>query len=83
MNRLWTGFALGVVGVAALAVVLPGARATADMPCRKWEVKLFPMKPEHESAVRAGKTAGPLSVEEGWEPFGTAYLAVAARRCAG
>ena len=83
MKRLWTAFAFGVAVIAALAVALPGARATADTPCKKWDVKLFPMKPEHETAVRAGRAAGPLSLEEGWEPFGTAYLAVAARRCAG
>ena len=81
MNRLWIGFAVGVA-VVALALMLPTARA-ADTGCRKWEVKLFPMKSEHESAMRAGRVAGPLAVEEGWEPFGMAYTAVAARRCAG
>jgi len=83
MNRLWMALTLGMIAATTLAVVLPGAHATADVACRKWEVKLFPMKPEHEGALRAGRAAGPLSVEEGWEPFGTAYLAVAARRCAG
>jgi hypothetical protein len=83
MNRLGTALALGLAAVGALAVVSTGARATADAACRKWEVKIFPMKPEHEGALRAGKAAGPLALEEGWEPFGTAYLAVAARRCAG
>ena len=82
MSRPWTAFAVGVTLVAALALTLPSARAT-DAGCRKWEVKLFPMKPEHESAMRAGRAAGPLAVDEGWEPFGMAYMAVAARRCAG
>jgi hypothetical protein len=82
MNRVGTALALGVGVVAALAAALPGAGATTDAACRKWEVKLFPMKPEHEGALRAGKAAGPLSLEDGWVPFGTAYLAVAARRCA-
>ncbi len=71
MNRLGTGLAIGVAGV-ALALMMPTARAT-DTGCRKWEVKLFPMKAEHESAMRAGRIAGPLAVEEGWEPFGMAY----------
>ena len=79
MNRVWAGMAIGMV-VGALALTLPTARAT-DGGCRKWEIKLFPMKPEHESAMRAGKAAGPLSIEERWEPFGMAYLAVAGRRC--
>jgi len=81
MNRLWTGFALGVAVAAALALTLPSARAS-DAGCRKWEVKLFPMRPEHESAVRAGKATGALPLDEGWEPFGMAYMAVAGRRCA-
>jgi hypothetical protein len=80
MNRLWIAFALAAA-VTAIALVQPSARA-ADTGCRKWEVRLFPMKPEHESAVRAGKPSGSLAVEEGWEPFGMAFMAVAARRCA-
>ena len=79
MNRFWIGLTLAVA-VAAVVLMQPSARAT-EPACRKWEVRLFPMKPEHESAIRAGKAAGPLSVEEGWEPFGMAYMAVAARRC--
>jgi hypothetical protein len=79
MNRLWTVLAISVT-IVALSLVLPTARAT-DTGCRKWEVKLFPLKPEHESAMRAGRIAGPLPVEEGWEPFGMAYTAVAGRRC--
>ena len=79
MHRLGI-LALGIAALAALAIVQPGARA-ADAACRKWEVKLFPMKPEQESALRAGRAAGPYGIEEGWEPFGMAYLAVAARRC--
>lgn len=81
MNRVWTAFAVGVIVIATLALTFPSALAT-DAGCRKWEVKLFPMKPEHEAAIRAGRVAGPLPVDEGWEPFGMAYMAVAARRCA-
>ena len=79
-NRLWIGMAVGAAVAAAVASTLPVARA-ADGACRKWEVKLFPMRPEHENALRAGRAAGPSGVEEGWEPFGMAYMAVAARRC--
>jgi hypothetical protein len=81
MNRPGTVLVIGAAVLAALALARPGARAEATT-CRKWEVKLFPMRPEHENALRAGKPAGPTSVEDGWEPFGMAYLAVAARRCA-
>jgi hypothetical protein len=80
MIRLAGVLLLAIAAIAALAVQ-SGAGAT-DAACRKWEVKLFPMKAEEENALRAGKAAGPHGLEEGWEPFGMAYLAVAGRRCA-
>ena len=80
MTRLWFWLMAAVALAGVFAGELTSARAT-DGGCRKWEVKLLPMKPEHETALRAGRAAGPLAVEEGWEPFGTAYTAVAVRRC--
>jgi len=81
MHRSWICFVIVVVLAAVLAGRLTSARAT-DTGCRKWEIKLCPMKPEHENALRASRAAGPFAIDEGWEPFGMAYTAVAARRCA-
>jgi len=80
MYRSWICLVIVVALAAVFAGWLTSARAT-DTGCRKWEVKLLPMKPEHETALRAGRAAGPLAVEEGWEPFSMAYTTVAARRC--
>ena len=81
MDRVRNVVAIAAVAVAGLVLVGAHARAT-DAGCTRWEVKMFPVKVEHEKALRVGNTAGPLAIEEGWEPFGTVQLAVAARRCA-
>ena len=81
MRRLWIWFVVAVALAAMFAGRLATARAT-DTDCTRWEVKFIPMKAEHENALRAGKAAGPLAVEDGWEPFGMGHTAVAARRCA-